>query len=329
MGYLEERKRQEQQEHEARAAEYARLTQREAAGKLPERDYAKLTAAASAIGKNAESVEADLVVWQQAMALEPVAATAEQLRRDRDATREANAAADTEARAIRARLDAEFAERFQAMTEADRKLAVAERASAELAELRGQHWRLLGVADPSIAARKRHVAQILFSGEPRPATCEFVSLEQVMRGPGGHRRLLDLTPDELVPLDGQATDEAAEVLAQMQTMIHADHGQRCRYLLHAVDAPKVRCNSDLVMYADAPGTADASTYRFATNEAEGGWLVSFVRAPGQTDGELEELKNLLRLRLGRERKHRRDDEAIHNVGGTRKTLEVMEPGRTI
>lgn len=158
-------------------------------------------------------------------------------------------------------------------------------AAKKLAALRTEHWKLLGAEDPSAAAKRRHLVQVVLQ-RPTGAPFEVIEFESLMANPKGG---WNLDSTEIIPLGDQTADGLAALVSRARAIIR--DGRDCRYMT----------SDDIERFA----RKDMAT----CPTSDPGFPIDSIRwecLPGQTQEELGSLLAKTRKMQQKEDRRRRD-----------------------
>jgi hypothetical protein len=283
MSFITHLERKEQAEVEKATATYRDLLTRDIGGKLSAEDRGKLERAVGRLGLTVEQVKGDLAILARfkALAGAPEELAAAQAERKALDAEQADLASEQEA-ALRG-----FAERGRELAGRDidslGRQSNAARLAADRSELAAAHWKLLGLPDPAIAGRRRHLHAAAFAEAADPkAEHHVIAVEQIMQAAQA-RSHGDLDRLDFVPMPGQSKAELTRLLAIARSIYLAcrpgEPRQTPSYLLSKADLSRVKRSENLVLWAEDV----AADPQFNA----GGAL--FVPAPWQSDSDLIEL----------------------------------------
>jgi hypothetical protein len=292
--YIELEKKREQRARAENEQTYRRLTKVFALGMLGKPDHAVLTTARTALGISLEQFEADAVTIRREANLATDAADMPTIIKDlatqehhlADLLAERKKVIDdivARERVIRLNIDGLSRGRLRK-----------EKAAADLAVLRRDHWQILGTEDPSLALKRRHLVQTVFGDDQGGAAYDVLVFEGVMQQPRAYGDLRDF---EFIRLPHQQEAEFADLVARVLEIYSAallsvgDNPTpiRWRYFIDAADLPRVRRSSEIANSESNDPHVCAHWYRFQ-------------RLPGQTSERLAVLEQTFQKALEKTRR---------------------------
>ncbi|HSZ55451.1 MAG TPA: hypothetical protein VK797_07320 [Tepidisphaeraceae bacterium] len=286
--FIEKRKQAEADQQATNLKAYRQLARKAATGgKLSSQEETKLNALADTLELTTAMLEADAKVFRAEAELAPIAATADSARAEEKQMMNLRAEFEIEAGAKVDALNARRASIAAGQLSAGRRLKLALDAGDKLRQLRAKHFALLDVEDPNIAARRRHLAQGVFS-DVAIGQYDTILIEQIMADPSQWRDLLapGLT---FIPLPGQSREQLDGLVAIATALIQ--DGRPAKYLLPNDAEPRIRRHRNAVLLVGESN--DVSLYLFESEQ----WIVHWILAPGQSPQDLEALTGKFLLQL--------------------------------
>lgn len=279
MDYLQKKRNDQVRQMAEDRATYRELLRTLATEmKLSPKDEVKLDAILSRLAIPLDAVEKDVVTLRDharlTAAVAPrikIIAEVAVIEKDADAFRDRETTALAELAALAQDINTRLAV-------ANGRLKVVDKAVDELEHLNGTHWQLLGLRDPNVEARKRHLCQSVFE-QPANPTYEVMAVEQVMSNPRDFTSMfLNTSTIEWVTLPDQPEAELRRLLTLAKQIVMDE--KPGRYILLNTQADRPRFFTNVVLYADLIKRLAADQRFYVGDHA---WIL----APGQTDEELE------------------------------------------
>lgn len=195
-------------------------------------------------------------------------------------------------------------------------------AAAQLGEIDSVHWEVLGLPDPAVAAKRRHLVQAVF-GRPRAGAIDSAEFEAVMASPQNFLNMLDSATSQIewLPAEGQTAGQLSELLTRARELARV--GRECRYLLGEENAGKVAHYSNVCLWFDAVRREHPDHIKQMLSS------YTFLPHPGQSREDLDAMLAKLRKKIPAEPKYGPNDIAWETrVDGSRRSVEAL-PGGTI
>lgn len=308
MKFVEELKNKNLVQRDEHFKSYRSLVRRASTGAaLSAKDQQALTAAMNALGFDFARLERDAQVMEKAEELKRKAEKLPELKQaEASASDTLRAIGENAQRIIGAETDKVNVARA-ALKEREQSVKRCEEIRDQLRKLESEHFELMDVADPAIARRRGHIAQVLY-GRPKSADLphDLIEFEILMANPDLPNEFQRVNLIEFVPLAGQTIEQVQDLVAKVNAIGKAGRAQF--YLLPEGTDLDPLCHRDLVRTPYRDNSVDLLD-------------LDYQLAPGQTPEQLEQLKRRIIELIPPIEKIRR----IWQLGGhpDRNTLEEM------